>query len=112
MAFSGLLLALIWGFLWAALLEWAPWGRYLAARRAWLAVAIGVSADLALLTALLPLTHWLAACAVFALSGIGLIVRSLYHEWRDNEELLARAPAARSHRGGDVDQATPVDQRD
>ena len=93
-----LILALIWGAFWAALLQFTAWGRFMAVRRAWLAVVIGVGVDLLILLALLPITVWLQACAIIAASAIGVIVRSLANEWQDHRELMEAVD-------GDADQA-------
>ena len=81
-------LALVWGAVWAALLQFTGWGRFMAARRAWLAVAIGLGVDLLLLLVLMPVTLWLQVCAIIAASAIGIIVRSIANEWRDHQELM------------------------
>jgi hypothetical protein len=83
-----LILALIWGGIFAVLLQFTGWGRFLAARRAWLAVVIGFGVDLLILLVLLDLTVWLSVCAVIVASSLGMIVRSLANEWRDHQELV------------------------
>ena len=90
----GLLLAFLWGLVWASALEWAPWGRYLAARRTWLAVVVGVGVDLALLATMLELGAWLVVCEVIGLSAVGMVLRSVVNEWRDHEALLRRSGGA------------------
>lgn len=42
----GLVLAVIWGGIWAVTLQYVPLGRFLAARRTWLTVVVGVGGDL------------------------------------------------------------------
>jgi hypothetical protein len=81
-------LALIWGAVWAATLQHTAWGRFLAVRRTWIAVVIGVGGDLLLLLILLPVLVWLSIVALFALSSVGIIGRSLANEWREHRELL------------------------
>lgn len=83
-----LILALIWGLIWAVLLQHTRWGRFLAVRRSWIAVVIGVGVDLLILLALLPIMIWLSVCGVIAVSSVGIIVRSLANEWREHRELL------------------------
>lgn len=81
-------LALVWGLIWAALLQFTQLGRFLAARRTWLTVVIGVGVDLALLRGLLSLRDWLRVVGIIALSSIGIIGRSLVNEARDHREFL------------------------
>jgi len=75
------LLALFWGVFWALFLQFSPTGRWLALRRTWLTVVAGVGVDLLILLLVLPLDAWLTVAGVFALSGIGLIARSLWNEY-------------------------------
>lgn len=86
-----LLLALFWGVIWACFLQFAPLGRYLAARRTWLTVVIGVGVDLLILALLLQLPQLLRVVAVIACSSLGIIARSVWNEWRDHQESLARS---------------------
>ena len=78
------ILAAIWGVIWAGFLQWHPWGRWLALRRTWITVVIGVGADLALLLLVLDVRTWSTVTAVIAASSIGIIVRSLYNEHADD----------------------------
>lgn len=82
---SGLLLflALFWGILWALFLQHNPEGHYLALRRTWITVVIGVGVDLLILALGLPLAEWLLVVAVMATSSLGIIARSLYNERLD-----------------------------
>jgi len=81
-------LALIWGVLWAAFLQYFKFGRYLATRRTWITVVIGVGVDLLILLLVLPFQAWLNLSLVIALSSIGIIFRSVYNELCDNEEVM------------------------
>jgi hypothetical protein len=83
-----LVLAAVWGAVWAVFLQCTEPGRFLAARRAWVAVAIGVGVDGLILLALLPLELWLQVAAVIAASSAGVIVRSLRNEWQEHQELV------------------------
>jgi ABC-type Na+ efflux pump permease subunit len=83
-----LILALIWGAVWAALLQFTRWGRFMALKRAWLAVVIGVGVDLLLLSIFLPLTVWVLVFGIFGASSVGIIIRSLANEWRDLQEFM------------------------
>ena len=85
------ILAAIWGGIWAALLQYTDWGHFLAVRRAWLAVVIGVGADLLIMLAILPLTVWLQVCCIIAASAIGIIVRSIANEWREHRANMEAA---------------------
>jgi hypothetical protein len=76
-------LAIIWGFAWAHVLEHTETGRYWAEQRTWITVVIGVGVTLSLLLPILKREHWLNVFEMFALSSIGIILRSLRHE-KDN----------------------------
>jgi hypothetical protein len=89
------ILALIWGLSWALILQRLPLGRFVAVRRSWLAVVIGIAGDLVLLKPALPLGSWLRVAAVLGASSVGMILRSMLNEWRDHQELLARARGGR-----------------
>ena len=83
-------LALIWGLLWALVLQYVPLGRFLAVRRSWLAVVIGIAVDLLLLRPVLSQRSWLRVAGVLGASSIGMILRGLLNEWHDHQEILAR----------------------
>jgi hypothetical protein len=83
-----LVLALVWGGIWAALLQFTAWGRFIALRRAWLAVVIGVGVDLLILLILLPLETWLLIVALIGCSAVGIIARSLWNEWQELREIV------------------------
>ena len=78
------ILALLWGALWALFLQLHPWGRWLALRRTWLTVVVGVGVDLALLLLILDAHTWATVVAIVAASSIGIIARSLYNEHADD----------------------------
>lgn len=78
------LLALIWGALWALFLQLHPWGKWLAFRRTWITVVIGVGIDLAILLLALDWQTWATVATVIAASSVGIIVRSLYNEHADD----------------------------
>lgn len=88
-------LALFWGILWAALLQWTQFGRWLAHRRTWLAVVIGVGVDLMLALPLLPLELWRRLLTIIGLSSLGVIARSLLNELGEERDAIR---AARHHR--------------
>lgn len=84
----GLILGLIWGALYAWFLQTSHAGRFLAARYTWLTVVIGDGACLLISRLILPTAQWLTVCAIFALAGAPIIVRSLINEQRDHEAML------------------------
>lgn len=75
-----LLLALVWGGIWAVFLQVHPWGQWLAVRRTWISVVVGVGGDLVLLLLVLDLATWGMVAGVVAVSSVGIVVRSLYNE--------------------------------
>lgn len=79
-----LTLALIWGAIWAAFLQLTPWGHYLAVRRTWITVVVGVGIDLLLMLLVVPLATWFLIVGIIAASAIGIIARSLYNEITDD----------------------------
>lgn len=83
-----LVLAAIWGVGWALFLEYVPLGRWLAARRTWLTVVIGVGVDLGLVALVLPFEYWWPVAAVVAVSSVGVIARSIVIEMREWAELM------------------------
>lgn len=78
------LLALVWGALWALFLQVHPWGRWLAIKRTWLTVVVGVGVDLIILILVLDWQTWAAVAAVIAASSLGIIGRSLYNEHHED----------------------------
>lgn len=75
-----LCLAFAWGVIWALFLQFHRYGRWLAVRRTWITVVVGVGVDLALLALLLDPHTWATVAAVVAASSVGVIVRSLVNE--------------------------------
>lgn len=82
------LLAIIWGVVWAGVLQLTPMGRFLAARRTWLSVVIGVAGVLAILLYAMPWEIWLRIVGAFGLSSLGIIGRSLYNELREHSDFV------------------------
>lgn len=78
-----LLLAFGWGVAWALVLQATEWGRWLALRRTWITVVVGVGVDLLLLLLVLPFEYWLQVALVVGLSSIGIVTRSLKNEYGD-----------------------------
>ena len=77
-------LGAVWGAVWAAVLQHTGWGRWLAVRRTWLTVVVGVGVDLLLLLLVLDWHMWAQVVAIVAASSIGVIVRSLHNEHRED----------------------------
>jgi hypothetical protein len=73
--------ALLWGFLWAMVLQHTRLGQFWAAERTWLTVVIGVGVDLALSFG----GDWFTVAAVVAFSSVGIIWRSLSNEAKQPE---------------------------
>lgn len=78
-------LGVVWGTMWALALQFTRWGRWLAIRRTWLTVVVGVGMDGLILLLVLPFNLWLQAAAVIAASSVGIITRSLINEFRDEQ---------------------------
>ena len=76
--------ALVWGVLLAVFLQYNRMGQFIAEKRTWLAVVIGVGADLLLVTGAAWWEFWL----IVALSSVGVIARSLINEHNAPEPAL------------------------
>lgn len=76
-----LILAGVWGGFWALFLQGTRMGQFLASKRAYLAVVIGVGVDLLIVLPMLDVLVWLRIVAVIGVSSIGLVVRSLWNEF-------------------------------
>ncbi len=85
MLIFSLILAVIWGGLWAAYLQFSRYGRYLVLRRTWITVVVGIGVDLLISLMVIDLNTWLLIFAIVACSSIGIIARSIYNESRDDE---------------------------
>ena len=83
---SALFLALIWGAIWAACLQWTMWGRWMAVRRTWLTVVIGVGADLLIALLVVPFEVWAIMTGIISISSVPIITRSIYQEQREDVE--------------------------
>jgi len=73
--------ALIFGIIYAMFLQRNAYGQFLAERRTWLTVVIGVGVDLLLSFG----GNWWDVVAVIAFSSIGIIARSLANEQKRNQ---------------------------
>ena len=88
------LLALFWGVLWAFFLQFTDLGQFLASRRTWITVVVGVGVDLLIVLLLYytlptlddPLVTWLHLFAVVGFSSLGIIGRSLWRELSEAQQ--------------------------
>ncbi len=74
-------LAAVWGTVWAAALQYTAFGRWLAERRTWATVVIGVGVDGAICLLVTSVTVWAKLAAIVAASSIGIIARSWANEF-------------------------------
>lgn len=81
-----LILAAFWGIVWALCLQFTEWGRWLALRRTWLTVVIGVGVDLLIVGLVVNAEAWLRVCSIVAVSSLGIIFRSLINEHSDDAQ--------------------------
>ena len=84
------ILAFIWGAIWAHYLQFNEMGRFLAQKRTWLTVVIGVGVDLLLLLPVIPRWIWFKIFTVIGFSSLAIIFRSL---WNELSELLETVDA-------------------
>jgi len=84
------ILAFIWGVIWARYLQFNEMGQFLAQKRTWLTVVIGVGVDLLLLLPLIPKRTWFKIFTVIGFSSLAIIFRSL---WNELSELLETVDA-------------------
>jgi hypothetical protein len=71
-----ILAALFWGIIWASFLQFTRQGEFLAERRTWITVVIGVGVDLLIAYP----GDWYVITLVIIVSSIGIIFRSLWNE--------------------------------
>jgi hypothetical protein len=83
----GLSLGLVWGSVWAYTLQYTKEGRWLATSRTWIAVVVGTMGNLIIARLLLPARLWSVLMALFAVSSLPVIARSLYNEQVTEQEL-------------------------
>lgn len=69
MLFFAIVLALIWGVVFALFLQRTAWGRFLALRRTWIAVVLGVGVDLLIIISVIPFDAWLVVCGIITASS-------------------------------------------
>lgn len=63
-------------------------GQFLAQKRTWLTVVIGVGVDTLLLLPVIPKRAWVKLLAVLGLSSIPIILRSLINELTETNEAI------------------------
>jgi hypothetical protein len=83
-----MILALLWGALWASFLQFTHLGRFLAQKRTWLTVVIGIGVDLLLLLPLIPFRTWTKILTLIGLSSLAIIFRSLWNEFDEILEVI------------------------
>ena len=76
----GIVLAVVWGAVWASVLQWTRFGQWLALKRTWITVVIGVGVDGAIALLVTPVTIWLHIAAIVAASSVGIIARAWVNE--------------------------------
>ena len=82
-----LLLGFFWGVFYALWLQQTKYGRFLVQRRTWIAVVLGIGVDVLIMALVLPFDQLLIIAGVLATSAVGIVVRSLYLESRDQEAI-------------------------
>ena len=93
LSLSAFFLSIIWGITWALTIQFVPPAIYLAQKRTWLTVVVGIGIDMALgfmaiQDATTPAWAWFFQFIVIALSSVGIITRSLLNEWREQKEII------------------------
>ncbi len=77
-----LLLAGLWGTLYALWLQRTRQGAFLAARMTWLSVVIGCGVNLLIALLVMDVSTWLLLVGLFVTSGVPIVIRSLSNEHR------------------------------
>lgn len=103
-----LFLAALWGLVWALFLQRTELGRFLAARRTYITVVVGVGVDLGIAAIVTPWAAWWPVVAIVALSAVGIVTRSIWNEWTESRELTALLGLGNST-NGDQDPAAQQD---
>lgn len=80
------ILALFWGAIWAAFIQFSRFGRWLVNRRTWITVVVGVGGDLIILLFMIPFRIWIKFFSIVALSSVPIIYRSLFNELTETLE--------------------------
>jgi hypothetical protein len=88
MIYFALILAFVWGGVWAVFLQFVPLGQFLVRKRTWITVWIGAGMDLLIALLVVPWEYWKLFALIFAFSSIGITLRSLANEWDESKEVL------------------------
>ena len=80
------ILAVVWGGIWAAFLQYVPLGQFLARKRTWITVVIGIGVDMLIALAVVPWDVWLQVVMLIALSAVAIVFRSIVNEWQELRE--------------------------
>jgi len=81
--------AFIWGAIWSGFLQWTRFGQFLAQKRTWLTVVIGIGVDLLLILPLIPRRFLGKVFTVIAVSALPIIFRSLVNELGELMETIS-----------------------
>ena len=73
-------LAVLWGAVWAIVLQFTPIGQFIASKHKWVTVVVGVGVDLLLALPITPFEYWWPITVIVFLSSLGIIYRSLHNE--------------------------------
>jgi hypothetical protein len=84
-----LFLAFFWGLAWAAYLQLTEMGRFLAIKRGWLTVVVGVGGDLLIALLVMPRRAWVQMVTIIAASSLPIITRSLINELSETNEVIS-----------------------
>jgi hypothetical protein len=87
MKYLAIILGGIWGALWGLYKHLHPFGRYLATRRTWVSVTIGVAVTLLITLIILPVNLWVRVVIIFAAASAGPIITSLLDELNDEQAI-------------------------
>lgn len=82
------LAGVIWGGIWALVLQSTAIGRYLVSQLTWLTVVIGFGGCLLILLFVLPIDAWLTVLAVIGAAGLPIVGRSLYNMMREVQDTV------------------------
>ena len=82
-----IIVSLAWGIAWAATLQWWPLFRFLAQRRTWITVVIGVGVQVVIFRIVGPSIEWGQVLAGFVASGTPIAARSLANEAQEETAL-------------------------
>lgn len=88
MLYLAIVLALLWGGIWASFIEFTPLGRYLADKRTWITVVVGGGVDVVIMRLALDWDAILVVFLVILASSVGIITRSLINEWKEDRGVL------------------------